>query len=161
MKSYSEFVNEIRPCGCQDCDCNDKEYVNEEAVELNEMFSLFSKAVAKLLRRDASSMIAKISQSANQAQEMLNAAVTITKQIEKGEILLKTDMDIQNFKTTAISSGLYSRDGSKRDRSDKEVKKHVEVVIAKNRATQISDNKLKEYFSDFLNQVGEDNYCGT
>lgn len=158
MKTYSEFVTEMKPCGCQDCDCNDnvvEEYQLDEGV-----IDVFVDAVNKVLRRDAAAMISKIDKATDKAREMITTAKVITQQVEQGKVKLKDGKDVENFRRVAMASGLYNKSGDRRDRSDKEVDRYVEVVIAKNKASQIKDGNIKSYFDSFLKQVNDNDYCG-
>ena len=158
MKTYSEFITEIKPCGCQDCDCNENVV---EDYQLNEgLVDVFIDAVNKVLRRDAAAMIKKIDKATDKAREMITTAKVITQQVEKGKVKLKDEKDVENFKRVAMASGLYNKGGDRRDRSDKEINRYVEVVIAKNKASQIKDSNIKSYFDGFLKQVNDNDYCG-
>ena len=164
MKTYSEFITELKPCGCQDCDCNDNTDIKEEVVQLDEgVIDLFKAAVAKIMRRDAATMIAKIEKSTNKMKAIIKTAKEITENVEKGKIVLKSQKDVDNFRTVAFESGLYNRaKGDRQERSEKDISRYIEVVIAKNKASQIKDSSIKDYFmgnNGFLMQVNDNDYC--
>lgn len=164
MKTYSEFITEIKPCGCQDCDCNDNTDIKEEAVQLDEgVIDLFKAAVAKIMRRDAAAMIGKIEKATDKMKVIIKTAKEITNNVEKGKIVLKSEKDVDHFRTVAFESGLYNRaKGDRQERSDKDISKYIEVVIAKNKASQIKDSSIKDYFmgnNGFLMQVNDNDYC--
>lgn len=164
MKTYSEFITEITPCGCQDCDCNDNTVVKEEAVQLDEgVIDLFKAAVAKIMRRDAAAMIGKIEKATDKMKAIIKTAKEITSNVEKGKIVLKSEKDVDNFRTVAFESGLYNRaKGDRQERSEKDISRYIEVVIAKNKASQIKDSGIRDYFmanNGFLMQVNDNDYC--
>ena len=132
----------------------------ENPIQLDEgVFKAISDAILKLLGKEGRVEIERLGSAVNQAQEGLKVAASIAKRIESGEVKLKTNLDVTNFKVVAIQSGLYGSDGNK-SRDAKDVAKHIDIVVAKNKTTQIKDRSIKDFMSNFLTNVQSDDFCG-
>jgi hypothetical protein len=133
----------------------------ENPIQLDEgVFKSISNAILKLLGRDGQVEIERISAAVNQAQEGIIVAATIAKKIETGTVKLKTNTDVDNFKIVATQSGLYGSDGNRKARSQQDVAKHIDIIIAKNKTFQIKDRSIKDFMTGFLNSVQSDDFCG-
>tara|TARA_B100001123_G_C15342684_1_gene1035655 strand:+ start:8448 stop:8921 length:474 start_codon:yes stop_codon:yes gene_type:complete len=154
MKTYSEFVAESKrsePCsgGCTDTT------IQEE--NLNEGFGDWLSA---LLGRSADKQLGKMSKALDKAREKFKIAVDVTRKVERGDIKLKNDRDESNFRNVALESGIYTNDGKGTARGEKGISKHIDIVIARNKATQIKDSHIQRSIDTFLNKVSSDDFCG-
>ena len=138
-----------------------KKELIETPVQLDEgVFKSISDAILKLLGKEGRVEVERLGSAINQYKEGIQVAANIARRIETGEVKLKTNLDVDNFKVVATQSGLYASDGNKKARDEKDVAKHIDIVIAKNKTTQIKDRSIKEFMSKFLSNVQSDDFCG-
>ena len=62
------------------------------------------------------------------------------------------DRDESNFRNVALESGIYTNDGKGTARGEKGISKHIDIVIARNKATQIKDSHIQRSIDTFLNK---------
>jgi len=133
----------------------------ENPVQLDEgVFKSISNAILKLLGKEGQVEVERMGNAINQYTEGIKVAASIAKRIESGQVKLKSNLDVDNFKTVATQSGLYGSDGNQKARDEKGIAKHIDIVIAKNKTTQIKDRTIKDYMTNFLKNVQSDDFCG-
>ena len=158
MKTYFQFVAESQhsdPCsgGCTD------ETIQEDNLEEG-VVGDFGDWLSSLLGKSADKQLARMDKALDQAREKFKIAVDVTKRVERGDIKLKNDHDESNFRNVAVGSGIYSKDGKGVARGEKGMGKHIDIVIARNKTTQVKDNTIQRSLDTFLDKVSSDDFCG-
>ena len=97
--------------------------------------------------------------SANKAQDQFRVTLEMAKRVEGGAIKLKSMDDEIKFRDIAAMSGVYGVDGEGRARETKAIGKHIEIVIAKNKVSQISDRDIQRSLAQFMDKVSSNDYC--
>lgn len=148
MKSYNQFIEE--------CQCS----LNSRSLEEDNLEEGFGDYLMGLIGGGAARQLNKMNKAMDKAKAQMQIAVDITKKVESGSLKLKTTRDEQNFMDLATASGLYNNDGSGNTRDAAALGKHLEIVIAKNKTSQIKDSNVRRFMDSFLNKVSSDDYCG-
>lgn len=148
MKSYNAFLKE--------CECS----LKLRSLEEDNIEEGFGDFLMGLLGGGASRQLDKMNKAMDKARAQMQIAVDVTRRVEAGSLKLKNPEDERNFVQLATSSGLYNNDGSGKTRDAKALGKHIEIVVAKNKASQIKDSNIKRFMDSFLNKVSSDDYCG-
>lgn len=134
----------------------------ENQVMLTEgVLDKIGRAVKYLMGKKGEIAVDDLMKSNNQVRDAQAVARKIITDINSGKIKLKNTRDADQFKIVAIESGLFSTDGSSKVRSDNEISKHVEFIIANNLASQIKNSGPKDYFlRTFIPSTMKDDFCG-
>ena len=148
MKSYNQFIKE--------CQC----LSNSRSLEEDNIEEGFGDFLMGLIGGGAARQLDKMNKAMDKARAQMQIAVDVTRKVEAGSLKLKNPEDERNFVQLATTSGLYNSDGSGKTRDAKSLGKHIEIVVAKNKASQIKDGNIKRFMDSFLSKVSADDYCG-
>lgn len=129
------------------------------------IFNRFKNLFVGLIGRGGAKHVDRLGQieDAAKAQETQKRMVAeLAKRIETGVVKLKSTEDIIKFRDIAAMSDIYRNDGSVggegRDTARK-IGKHIDIVIAKNLVSQVTDRDQSMFLLQFMDMVDSNDFC--